>query len=54
MINNPFPITEKGLVSGQTLYNTFCAICHGGAGDGNGWLVDEAIQMLFTQQLQLI
>lgn len=42
MINNPFPITEKGLVSGQTLYNTFCAICHGGAGDGNGWLVDEA------------
>ncbi len=39
---NPFPITEEGMLRGQELYNTFCAICHGAKADGNGWLVDEA------------
>jgi len=39
--SNPFPITAKGLAQGKELYNTFCAICHGEKGDGNGWLVDE-------------
>ena len=39
---NPFPITEEGMLRGQQLYNTFCGICHGAKGDGNGWLVDEA------------
>lgn len=42
IIKNPFPITAAGLKSGEELYNTFCAICHGVKGDGNGWLVDEA------------
>ncbi len=42
LIKNPFPITASGLKSGEELYNTFCAICHGKKGDGNGWLVDEA------------
>ena len=42
LINNPFPITDHGLESGKDLYVTFCAICHGEKGDGNGWLVDEA------------
>jgi len=41
IIKNPFPITEAGLKSGEELYNTFCGICHGKKGDGNGWLVDE-------------
>lgn len=39
---NPFPITDKGLAQGKELYNIFCAVCHGAAGDGNGYLVDEA------------
>ena len=39
---NPFPITEEGMARGKDLYDTFCAICHGKKGDGNGWLVDEA------------
>jgi mono/diheme cytochrome c family protein len=39
---NPYPITKDGLARGKMLYNTFCAICHGEKGDGNGWLVDEA------------
>ena len=41
IINNPFPITEKGLAQGKELYNIYCGICHGEKGDGNGWLVDE-------------
>ncbi len=42
IISNPYPITAAGLKTGEELYNTFCAICHGKKGDGNGWLVDEA------------
>jgi len=42
LIYNPYPITAGGLARGKELYNTFCAICHGEKGDGNGWLVDEA------------
>ena len=42
IIKNPFPITATGLKQGEELYNTFCGICHGKKGDGNGWLVDEA------------
>jgi len=38
---NPFPITAEGLERAKPLYNVSCGICHGGAGDGNGWLVDE-------------
>ena len=41
IIYNPYPITKDGLARGKELYNTFCAICHGEKGDGNGWLVDE-------------
>ena len=39
MIGNPFPITKEGLDRAKTLYNTFCGICHGEKGDGQGWLV---------------
>lgn len=38
---NPYPITNSGLVRGKDLYVTFCAICHGDKGDGNGYLVRE-------------
>ena len=41
IIDNPFPITDEGLVRGKELYNTFCAICHGEKGDGNGYLVRD-------------
>lgn len=42
LLYNPYPITAAGLATGKELYTTFCAICHGDKGDGNGWLVDEA------------
>lgn len=41
LLDNPFPITEDGLVRGGVLYNTFCGICHGNAGNGLGYIYDE-------------
>ncbi|MEM8909286.1 MAG: cytochrome c [Bacteroidota bacterium] len=41
IIDNPFPITEKGLEQGKELYDINCGICHGKKGDGNGYLVAE-------------
>ncbi|MBK7870391.1 MAG: cytochrome c [Saprospiraceae bacterium] len=42
IINNPFPITEKGLANGKALYDIQCGICHGEKGDGLGYLVSDA------------
>ena len=39
--DNPFPITEEGLIRGGELYNTFCGICHGAQGNGLGYIYDE-------------
>ncbi len=36
---NPFPISKSGLVRAQTLYETFCGICHGNDGGGQGALL---------------
>ena len=41
IIDNPLPITEKGLAQGKELYNVFCATCHGEKADGNGYLVRD-------------
>ncbi|MBT8234183.1 MAG: c-type cytochrome [Saprospiraceae bacterium] len=41
IIDNPYPITDEGLNRGKELYNTFCAICHGEKGDGNGYLARD-------------
>lgn len=41
IIDNPYPISEKGLATGKELYNIFCATCHGEKGDGNGYLVRD-------------
>jgi hypothetical protein len=39
MVSNPFPITNAGMEKAKPLYNTYCGICHGEKGDGQGWLV---------------
>lgn len=41
LIDNPYHITDAGLETGKQLYNTFCAICHGEKGDGNGYLARD-------------
>lgn len=41
IIDNPYPITKKGLEEGKKLYDTFCGICHGEKGDGAGYLVRD-------------
>jgi len=41
IIDNPFPITAKGLEVGKELYHINCGICHGEAGDGAGYLVRD-------------
>ncbi|MBI1225652.1 MAG: c-type cytochrome [Bacteroidetes bacterium] len=38
---NPFPITTDGLARGKELYTIYCGICHGGKGDGGGYLVRD-------------
>jgi mono/diheme cytochrome c family protein len=37
----PFAISADDLKVGQTRYNTFCAVCHGAAGDGNGKIAER-------------
>ena len=41
IINNPYPITTAGLEKGKSLYNIYCAICHGEKGDGGGYLLRD-------------
>lgn len=41
IINNPYPITERGLSKGKELYTIYCGICHGEKGDGAGYLVRD-------------
>jgi mono/diheme cytochrome c family protein len=42
IVMNPYPITKIGLAKGKELYNTYCGICHGEKGDGQGYLVSES------------
>lgn len=41
ILQNPFPITEKGLAAGKALYTINCAICHGEKADGGGYLARD-------------
>ncbi len=40
-LKNSLPITREVLKRGQTEYNTFCAVCHGPVGKGNGFIVPK-------------
>ena len=41
LINNPYPITARGLEEGKELYDVFCGICHGKKMDGAGHLARD-------------
>lgn len=38
-LSNPIPLTPEALARGRELYATFCLVCHGASGDGDGSLV---------------
>jgi mono/diheme cytochrome c family protein len=39
--SNAVKLTDHNIANGKALYNIYCAICHGDAGDGNGYLVRD-------------
>jgi mono/diheme cytochrome c family protein len=41
LVANPYPITDAGLAAAKPLYNTYCGICHGEKGDGQGWIYSK-------------
>jgi mono/diheme cytochrome c family protein len=38
---NPFPRSQTVLARGQNMYNTYCIVCHGPAGEGDGSVVPK-------------
>ncbi len=38
-LKNPLPYTQENAEKGKALYDIYCAICHGGKGNGKGTLV---------------
>jgi mono/diheme cytochrome c family protein len=40
-LRNPFPSTPEALLEGQLYYETFCFVCHGANGRGDGPLVPK-------------
>jgi mono/diheme cytochrome c family protein len=38
---NPLPRTKTALLRGQKLYNTYCIVCHGAYGEGDGTVVPK-------------
>ncbi len=38
-LSNPVPLTRETLEEGQTLFNVYCAVCHGTRGEGDGSIV---------------
>lgn len=39
--SNPLPRTKVVLLRGQALFNTYCIVCHGPAGEGDGTIVPK-------------
>ncbi|MDX1386531.1 MAG: c-type cytochrome [bacterium] len=40
-LKNPIPFSPEILAEGKELYNTFCLICHGAGGKGDGPLIPK-------------
>lgn len=50
---NPLPRTSDVLARGQKVYMTFCVVCHGEKGDGQGYMVPKFPQppQLFSDKV---
>ena len=40
-LKNPLPHDEATILRGQKYYNTYCIVCHGPKGEGNGFVVPK-------------
>jgi outer membrane protein OmpA-like peptidoglycan-associated protein len=41
IVENPVSFSKKGFERGKQLYGTYCGVCHGAKGDGNGILYND-------------
>ena len=41
-VTNPLPMDSAALARGAAVYQTYCFVCHGAEGAGNGPIVDPA------------
>jgi len=53
-LKNPLPTTHMVLMRGQTMYNTYCIVCHGAKGLGDGAIIGKYPRppSLQTEKLQ--
>jgi hypothetical protein len=42
-LQNPFIPTDENLLRGKTVFTTFCVVCHGDKGEGNGILYTSGL-----------
>jgi cytochrome c553 len=40
-LKNPLPRTKEVLLRGQAMFNTYCIVCHGANGEGDGFVVPK-------------
>jgi mono/diheme cytochrome c family protein len=40
-IENPLPMTKDVLLTGQKVFNTYCIVCHGERGKGDGYIIPK-------------
>jgi len=40
-LKNPLPRTQAVLLRGQAMFNTYCIVCHGPNGEGDGFVVPK-------------
>jgi mono/diheme cytochrome c family protein len=50
-LKNPFSPTDENLLKGKSVFATFCMVCHGEKGDGNGNLYTSGLYPLKPQDL---
>ncbi len=50
-LQNPYTPTDENLLRGKAVYTTFCIVCHGEKGEGNGILYTSGLYPLKPRDL---